>query len=182
MRPTVPKSFLPAVHTAFFHPVCSHVNNSFAIFVISIGSHSPRILLVSITASGYIHFPLQSYILLTAPARRKIRAYYRGKKCNAPFRLILMRPFRPGPCQSPAVLCDNAVQLVMVGTLFLRICTQNAYFIKNTYTILLGSHRNFCTSRVQSIKNEAAIGSGQTVLSHRTPPSSKNRHVRLSAY
>ena len=44
------KATQDAVHTAFFHPACSYVKYSFAIFVISTGSHGPRILLVSITA------------------------------------------------------------------------------------------------------------------------------------
>lgn len=77
--------------------------------------------------------PADILTILTVPTRRKIRAYYTARKCNAIFFHIANRLFHG----ISAVPCDQAVDLIVVTAYLVRICAPNTYFVKNTQEFCL---------------------------------------------
>ena len=92
---------------------------------------------------------------------RKIRAYYRGKKCNATFPKIKILIFFKWVQENTANSSNKACRF----SYNMRICLSSTHFVPNTYNVIRLRHRILLIVRILSVENDATKGTRQTTKS-----------------
>jgi hypothetical protein len=101
--------------------------------------------------------------MLTVPTMRKIRAYYRGERCNAVF-LLQKGRLRLSACNDlGAMPSHHMVDLGVFRVFRVSIIATYEYFAHYTHNFFLCGERVEGSAWILHIENETAIGAGQAV-------------------
>lgn len=118
---------------------------------------------------GYFYLPAVISTILTIPTVRKIRAYYKGKRCNAIFivsHLIRISHFLWYPHAVPS---HKVIQIRPCSFFFICALQKTAKLGKYPLHLFLCREQTQCPCGVQFIKKNAAIVAGQTVKRKNIP-------------
>ena len=117
----------------------------------------------------YFHLPAVISTILTIPTVRKIRAYYRGKRCNAIFIVSHRSRASHFLCHTHTVPSHKLIQIRPCASFFGCALREAAKLGKHPLHLFLCREQTHCPCRVQFIKKNTAIVAGQTVKRKNIP-------------